>query len=58
MRYPWRTTFDKNNAEGVWDKYNIGAIGGAVFLINSSVVIVSVNPKISELKELLIKNLS
>lgn len=43
QNYPWKTVIDKENINGLWDKYNIQQQGGCVFLINSSGQIIGVN---------------
>ncbi len=49
--YPWANLIDKDNAAGVWEKYNLSNQSGGTLLVDSSGKIVAVDPTIDELKE-------
>jgi len=48
--YPWKNLIDKDNKAGVWDKYNLSYQSGGTFLINSSGVILAINPTADDVK--------
>lgn len=52
-KYPWLNLIELENANRIWDKYNISNSGGSTFLVNSKGVIVAVNPSAQELDKLL-----
>jgi hypothetical protein len=49
--YPWVNLIDKDNAAGVWEKYNLSYQAGGTLLIDGSGKIVFVNPSINKVKE-------
>jgi len=53
QNYPWNNVIDKDGEWGVWEKYNLTNLGGATFLINTSGKIIEINPKTSDLEEIL-----
>lgn len=48
--YPWKNLIDKDNKSGVWEKYNLSYQSGGTFLINSSGVILAINPTADDVK--------
>ena len=52
-KYPWLNLIELENANRIWDKYNISNSGGSTFLVNSKGVVVAVNPSAQELDKLL-----
>lgn len=52
-KYPWMNLIELENANRIWDKYNISNSGGSTFLINTKGIIVAVNPTAEELDKLL-----
>jgi hypothetical protein len=54
-RYPWLNLIELNNANGIWDKYNIAGSGGCTYLIGRDGKILAIHPDAAELERMLLK---
>lgn len=49
--YPWINLIDKDNAAGLWEKYNLSYQLGGTFLVDAYGKIIAVDPTIDQVKE-------
>ena len=52
-KYPWLNLIELNNANGIWEKYNIAGSGGCTYLIGRDGKIIAIHPDAAELERLL-----
>ena len=52
-QYPWLNLIELNNANGIWDKYNIAGSGGCTYLIDKDGTIIAIHPDAKQLEEIL-----